>query len=194
MSEAPTLYFVTHADVVIDPSVAVTDWPLSDLGRRRMAALAAGPWIWRLAALYCSSERKARDGAAVLAGLTGLMPIERPDLGENDRTATGYLPPAEFQATADAFFAEPDASVRGWARAVDEQARIVAALEAILVESAGDVAVVSHGAVGALALAHYLGRPISRDLDQPGAAGGNYFALSIASRAILHGWRPVDPA
>jgi broad specificity phosphatase PhoE len=194
VTDGPSLYFITHADVVIDPSVAITDWPLSDAGRRRMAVLASGPWIWRVSALYCSAERKARDGAAVLAGLTGLTPVERADLGENDRSATGYLPPEDFQRTADLFFAEPNTSVRGWARAADEQARIVAALEAIMRETAGDVAVVSHGAVGALALAHYLGRPISRDFDQPGSAGGNYFALSIPRRAVLHGWRPVDPS
>ena len=110
------------------------------------------------------------------------------------RSSTGYLPPAEFQAAADAFFAEPDMRFRGWARAVDEQARIVAALEAVMAEASGPVAVVSHGAVGALALAHYLGQPISRELDQPGAAGGNFFALSIVPRRVLHGWRPIDPS
>jgi broad specificity phosphatase PhoE len=158
-----------------------------------MASLAASPWLWRLTALYTSTERKARDGAAVLGGLTGLAPIERADLGENDRSATGYLPPDAFQAAADAFFAAPETSVRGWARAVDEQARIVAALEAVMGQATGDRAVVSHGAVGALALAHYLGEPISRDLEQPGTAGGNYFALSMPRRSVLHGWCPVDP-
>ena len=193
MSDGPVLYFITHPDVVIDPAVPITDWPLSPRGRTRMAALASAPWIWGLSALYCSTERKARDGAAILSGLCGLTPVEREDLSENDRSSTGYLPPEEFQATADAFFAEPDVSTRGWARAVDEQARIVAALEAVMAQATGAVAVVSHGAVGALALAHYLGEPISRALDQPGTAGGNFFALSIPRRAVLHGWRPVDP-
>lgn len=194
MSDGPVLYFITHPDVVIDPAVAITDWPLSPRGRTRMAALASAPWIWGLLALYCSTERKARDGAAVLSGLCGLKPVERADLGENDRSSTGYLPPAEFQAAADGFFAEPEESVRGWARAVDEQARIVAALEAVMAEASGSVAVVSHGAVGAMALAWYLGQPISRALDQPGSAGGNFFALSMPKRAVLHGWRPIDPS
>lgn len=194
MSGGPVLYFITHPDVVIDPAVAITDWPLSSRGRCRMAALASAPWIWGLSALYCSTERKARDAADILHGICGRAPIVRADLGENDRSATGYLPPAEFQATADAFFAEPETRVRGWARAVDEQARIVAALEAVMADASGSVAVVSHGAVGALALAQYLGRPISRALDQPGSAGGNFFALSIVQRAVLHSWRTIDPA
>ena len=42
-------------------------------------------------------------------------------LHENDRSATGYLPPNQFEAMADRFFAEPQASVLGWERAVDAQ-------------------------------------------------------------------------
>ena len=194
MNDGPFLYFITHPDVVIDPAVPITEWPLSPRGRTRMAALASAPWIWGLSALYCSTERKARDGAAMLSSMTGLASVERMDLGENDRSSTGYLPPSDFQATAAAFFAEPEVSIRGWARAVDEQARIVAALDAVVAEACGSVAVVSHGAVGALALAHFLGQPSSRALDQPGATGGNYFALSIPRRQVLYGWRPVDPS
>ena len=47
----------------------------------------------------------------MLAAALRLTPIIRADLGENDRSATGYLPKAEFEAMADAFFARPDESV-----------------------------------------------------------------------------------
>ena len=184
-------YFITHPDVVIDPSVPITEWPLSPRGRERMTRCCERPWVTGLAALYASAERKALDGAEILSAATGLPVRVRPDLGENDRSATGYLPPAEFEATADRFFAEPEASVRGWARAVDEQRRVLAAVEAVISETAGDVAVVSHGAVGALLLAHLLGQPISRRLDQPGTGGGNCFAFDTASRQVIHGWQPI---
>lgn len=185
--------FVTHPEVVIDPAVAITEWPLSARGRERMRRCCDLPWVAGLTALYASAERKALDGAEMLSAATGL-PVEiRAELGENDRSATGYLPPAEFEATADRFFAEPEASVRGWARAVDEQRRIVGAVEAVVGEApgAGGIAVVSHGAVGALLLAHLLGQPISRRLDQPGRGGGNVFAFDAASRRVLHGWQPI---
>ena len=184
-------YFITHPDVVIDPSVPITEWPLSPRGRERMTRCCERPWVTGLAALYASAERKALDGAEILSAATGLPVRVRPDLSENDRSATGYLPPAEFEATADRFFAEPEASVRGWARAVDEQRRVLAAVEAVISETAGDVAVVSHGAVGALLLAHLLGQPISRRLDQPGTGGGNCFAFDTASRQVIHGWQPI---
>ena len=47
--------------------------------------------------------------------MISLLPVEvRPDIHENDRSAPGYLPREEFEAVADTFFADLDASVRGW--------------------------------------------------------------------------------
>lgn len=194
MSPDRTVRFITHPNVVIDPAVPVTEWPLSARGRERMQACCALPWVGGLTALYSSAERKALDGAAILSEATGLEVGIRDGLGENDRSATGYLPPVEFEATADRFFAKPAASVRGWARAVDEQRRIVATVEAVIAESPGEggIAIVSHGAVGALLLAHLLGQPISRRFDQPANGGGNVFAFEAGSRALIHGWQPID--
>ncbi len=190
-----SLYFITHPDVVIDPTVLVDEWPLSPRGIDRMRCLAEALWLPRVAVLACSTERKARDGAGVLAARLELEPMVRADLAENDRSATGYLPEDEFQTTVDRFFAEPDTAVRGWAPARQEQSRIVAALESVIAESAdsGDIAIVAHGAVGALSLAHYLRRPISREFGQPGRTGGHYYRLALDGRTIVHGWRPIDP-
>jgi broad specificity phosphatase PhoE len=188
------LYFISHPEAAIDPSVPITEWPLSAAGRERMIRCCDKPWVDRLSALYSSAERKALDGAEILSAVTGLAVRVRPDLGENDRSATGYLPPSEFEATADRFFAEPETSVRGWAPAADEQRRIAAAVEAVIAEAPGqgDIAVVSHGAVGALLLAHLLGAPIGRRFDQPRNGGGNVFAVDVATGTLLHGWQPID--
>lgn len=32
----PTVFFITHPDVAIDPAVAVPDWPLNGRGEERM--------------------------------------------------------------------------------------------------------------------------------------------------------------
>ena len=117
------VHFITHPDVVIDPAVPVPDWPLSERGRARMAAALGAPWVSGIRAIHCSTEQKAIDGAAMLAGHLGLPFATHADLGENDRSATGYLPRVEFEATADLFFAHPTESIRGWDRAVDAQAQ-----------------------------------------------------------------------
>src|ERR671922_1330828 len=105
------IYFVTHPDVVIDPTVPVPRWPLSERGVERMRRLLGRPWIAQLGAIYCSMEQKAIDGAAIVSHATGLPFQQLATLGENDRSATGYLPAAEFQTTADEFFARPHDSV-----------------------------------------------------------------------------------
>lgn len=188
------IHFITHPDVVIDPAVPVPQWPLSARGRARMQAALRQPWVGAITAVHCSTEQKAIDGAALLAGALGLDFATHADLGENDRSATGYLPRPEFEALADAFFAQPTDSVRGWERAVDAQRRVVGAVDRVLglPRGAGDVAIVAHGAVGALLLCALRGIAISRAHDQPPGAGGYRFAFDATSRAVLHGWELID--
>ena len=144
--------------------------------------------------MWCSTERKARDGAQILTENLSLPVTELADLGENDRSATGYLLRTEFEAMADQFFAHPEQSVHGWERAVDAQCRIVAAVEEVLAAASnrGDVAIISHGGVGTLLLCHLRGCPIDREHDQPTNNGGNYYAFGVESRHLHHGWRPID--
>jgi broad specificity phosphatase PhoE len=192
------VHFITHPEVVIDPTMPVPNWPLSPVGRERMRRAALEqPWLRDVRALFSSAERKARDAASLIAEHLSLQPAIIGDLGENDRSVTGYLPRREFEAVADEFFARPEESVRGWERAVDAQCRIVAAVEcAIALASAeGDIAIVSHGGVGALLLCYLKGVPIVRTEDQPGGGGGCVYSFDAASRRLLCGWRRIeDPA
>ena len=111
---------------------------------------------------------------------------------ENDRSATGFLPPREFEATADRFFAEPYRSVRGWERAIDAQARIAKAVDAALAEKpAHDTLFVGHGAVGTLLYCRLAGVPISRCHDQP-RGGGNWFRFDTLARRVDGRWRPIE--
>ena len=192
------IHFITHPEVVIDPATPVPDWPLSSVGRERMQRTVLEQlWLRDVRALFSSAERKARDAAAIIAEHLCLQPAVIEGLGENDRSATGYLPRREFEAVADEFFARPQQSVRGWERAADAQCRIVAAVEhaIALAPAEGDIAIVSHGGVGALLLCHLKRVPIARTEDQPGDGGGCVYSFDAASRRLLHGWRRIeDPA
>ena len=183
--------FLTHAEVEIDPGVAVPDWGLSEAGRARHEAFAVGAPAF--GAVFSSTERKAKEGAAPVAERLGLEVRTRAALGENDRSATGYLPKPEFEATADRFFAEPDASVRGWERARDAQARIVSAIRDAVAETRpeGDVLIVAHGEVGALLRCHLLGRDITRADDQPHPGGGCWYAFPASMDVGPTPWRAI---
>jgi len=161
-----------------------------------MQAMTAFPWAKEVRLVFASGERKAQDGAQILAdglGFGGYNVID--DLGETDRSATGYLPKEEFEATVDAFFAQPQTSVRGWEPAVDAQARIIRAVKQIVSQTSeeGVLAIVGHGGTGTLLYCHLAGLPISRRHEQPATNGGNWFAFAPTSRKLLHaGWRSID--
>ena len=185
-----TLYFITHPNVVVSRDVPVPRWPLSELGKQRMRAGLRQPWVKDIGAIYCSTEQKAIDGAEILAAHLSLPFSTIEELGENDRSATGFLPPDEFERVADQFFARPHESVRGWERAIDAQARIVQAVERI--QHDATVAIVSHGAVGTLLYCHLAGEPIARRWDQPPNGGGNYYRFTLSPRGTDGWWRPFD--
>jgi hypothetical protein len=131
------------------------------------------------------------DMAELLAGHLGLSYVTRADLGENDRSATGYLPREEFEATADLFFKHPDRSVRGWEPARAAQARIVGAIDDISKAAPHvNMAVVAHGGVGALLLCRLKGVPISRAEDQPGEGGRQLFRISAGRPLTTAGVAP----
>ncbi|MBL8587774.1 MAG: histidine phosphatase family protein [Methylobacteriaceae bacterium] len=186
--------YLTHPQVRIDPATPVPDWGLSDIGRARAAIAAAQGWTAGLSRIVASAERKAVETAEILAAPRRLSVEIRPAMHENDRSATGFLPPAEFETVADAFFAAPTRSVRGWERAVDAQARIVAEVDAALADHrAGDVAFVGHGGVGTLLWCALAGELIDRRYDQF-AGGGCLFSFDIATRRVQGGWRRIEDA
>lgn len=185
--------YITHPQVEIDPAVPVPEWGLSEIGRARARQAARSPWAAALQRIISSSETKAVETAEILAEAARLAIEVAPDSHENDRSATGFLPPPEFEQAADWFFAHPDRSFKGWERAVDAQARIVSAVTRIL--DAHDrerpIAFVGHGGVGTLLKCRLAGRPIARDRDQP-AGGGNLFAFSLADRSLTCDWTAME--
>lgn len=187
------IYFITHPDVVVDPSIPVPRWPLSERGRERMRSLLGCPWIREISAIFCSTEQKAIDGAAILAEHLGISYETVEPLGENDRSTTGYMPRDEFRKIVEEFFAHPHESVRGWERAVDAQARIVKAVNDVAARAdKATIAIVAHGGVGTLLLCHVKGVPISPTEEQPGTTGGNYFVFDCDPTKLIHGWEPID--
>lgn len=186
--------FISHPNVVVSREVPVPQWPLSSIGRNRMAASLVQPWIPDISAVYCSTEQKSIDSAEVLARHLSLNIQPVNDLGENDRSSTGFLSPEEFEQVADQFFAAPYDSVRGWETAFVAQQRIVGAVNELakVDRTSGTIAVVSHGAVGTLLYCYLSGYPISRRWDQPSNCGGNFYSFQLDPAQVFSWWKPID--
>ena len=188
------ILYACHPEVVADPATPVPRWHLSDLGLHRMRAFAAA--LPRPDAVWASTECKAVEAAGILAARFGLPVQVHAGLDENDRSSTGYLPPDRFQAAADAFFAEPEASFRGWERAVDAQARVAAAWDGIVQaqggQAPGRIVVVGHGGMGTLLMCRLAGLPISRAHDAP--RQGCFWTWDQVAGRLAHGWRRLEEA
>lgn len=185
--------FITHPEVVIEPDVPVPDWRLSEIGRRRMALISAALADSGAAAVWSSAERKARDGAEILAQNLSLPHRELVGLGENDRSATGYVPQPEFGRIAARFFANPAESILGWETALAAQARIVAAIDTITAEAEGELQlVVSHGGVGRLLRAHLEGVPIGAEARPGHPGGGCCMAFSGPPFRPISPWMDIE--
>ncbi|MBZ7924088.1 phosphoglycerate mutase family protein [Ensifer adhaerens] len=186
--------YVTHPQVQIDPDVPVPKWGLSAVGRERAALTASLPWVRSLGRIVSSDETKAVETAQLLADAAGTTVEIHHDMGENDRSATGFLPPPEFEKAADWFFANPTESFKGWERAIDAQTRIADAILRVLDvhDPKIPIAFVGHGGVGTLLKCRLLGAPISRAADQKGGGGGNVFAFRLADRAVACDWTPME--
>jgi broad specificity phosphatase PhoE len=191
-----SLIFITHPEVVIDPDQPITEWPLNAIGRARMERFADLLADRNVTGVYASAERKARDGAAIVAERLGLSCRMREDLGENDRSSTGFIAPPEFWEVVREFFGRPHESIRGWERAIDAQTRIVAAVNRILREEAtsGDIVIVivSHGAVGCLLTAHLQTVEIGRESRPQHPGGGCFIVIDRNSFTLTQDWRAIE--
>ena len=189
--------YVTHPQVMIDANVPVPLWGLSPAGRERALAFAARDVVPDGTMIFSSRETKAMELADILAAPIGSLVLSDHLMGENDRSATGFLPPALFEEMADRFFAEPYTSVSGWERAIDAQRRIVDAVATALASVPAGIAAVfcGHGAVGTLLKCHVGHRPITRSEDQSRHAdpgGGNCFSFDLLAMQLGCDWTAME--
>lgn len=189
-----TIRYLSHPQVLIDPMRDVRQWSLNEVGRARVLALAARRGrLSHTVRVVSSEETKAIETATPLAAALGIAPELRPKMHENDRSATGFLPPAEFEAVADQFFAHPDVSIRGWETAAAAQRRIMAELDACLTgPQDGDVLIVGHGGVGTLLFCALSGIKIDRRFDQGPCGGGCWFEFDLHERKPQQGWQMME--
>lgn len=193
-----TIRYLTHPQVLIDPARAVPDWSLSPVGAARVAALAARPGaLSGTRTVISSAETKALETARPLATALGAVLEIRPRMHENDRSATGLLAPDQFEEMADAFFAHPGTSIRGWETADAAQKRILDEVMACLGDgSEGDLLFVGHGGVGTLLFCALSGLAIDRRHDQGPGGGGCWFQFGGTRGkpvgAPLRGWQPME--
>ena len=59
-----TVFYITHPDVLIDPAVAVPEWPLNARGRARMHKMLDQNWVAGIVHVASSTERPRNDSSS----------------------------------------------------------------------------------------------------------------------------------
>lgn len=153
----PLLVLVKHSMPAVTAAVAARDWPLSTEGKRRCDWLANALQPFQPAALYSSTEPKARETAELVGTSLGVAVRCVDGLQENDRTNFPYLRrAADFEQRIRAFIDSPDERLIGKETANEALARFGAAVAGIIAEHPGEtVCIVAHGTVISLFAAHF---------------------------------------
>jgi len=146
-----------------DPELSVEGYQQAE----RLAQYLASESI---AAIFVSPLKRALQTAAPLARRLGVTPVVVDDVAEFDRTSNEYIPMEELQATNDPRWQK---LIDGVWDSTDEtqdqfKDRVVGAFEKIIEQnSSTSVAVVCHGGVINLYLAHILGVQTQRGFFYP---------------------------
>ena len=156
---ARVLILVRHSLPEIDPGRPAAEWPLSQEGRRRSRLLAGRLTGYDLAAIVASREPKAAETGRIVAETLDLPFETAADLHEHERQHEPFFASQEaFRARVMRLLAQPEAPLFGRETGDEARQRFAAALEAVLTNHPrGNLAVVTHGTVLALFLAHAAG-------------------------------------
>jgi broad specificity phosphatase PhoE len=185
------IYFITHPEVTIDPAVKIPDWNLSEVGILRAQHMLNQPWISTIQTIFSSEERKAHQTAEIIAQHLQQQVFTDSQLGEIDRSASGFIPEPEFNMVVSQFFARPQQNIRGWEKATHAQERISRTFQTIIdTHPNQNIAIVSHGGVGGLLVCHLKKVPIHQRYTSPRL--GSYFVYDSDEKVMAQEWRSID--
>lgn len=183
------LIYISHPETEADAEVPVAQWPLAGQGISRAITLSRRNWPGKAWRAIASGEAKAQQTAKILFP-SGFETWN--ELGEIDRSATGWLEAEDHAEQMRLFYEEPHESARGWERAVDARARMEAAVRRIWM-AGRDTVLVGHGTVGTLLWSALLKSGIDQRHHQS-SNGQGWMAESFGPGAWrpIHGWRPFE--
>lgn len=153
------LILIKHARPEIEPDVVPSRWNLAEMSRASCTALAAKLALHSPAILLTSVEPKAQQTAELLAAELSIPTEAAEGFHEHDRDDVPHMQTREFLSLMAMVFKQPHRHVLGRESADQASERFLKAIDAALTNHpAGNIGVVSHGMVIALAIAYHTGQ------------------------------------
>jgi len=145
------LILIKHSKPLVQPEVPSHEWPLSDEGRARCAALAERVKPHAPAVIVASEEPKATETGRIVAEMLGVPFETAPGLHEHDRSNVPHMASRDFISYVALLFQQPDKLVLGQETASEAFRRFSAAIDQVIARHPeGNIAIVTHGTVLAL--------------------------------------------
>ncbi len=167
--ETTTLLFIRHGETDWNAEgrwQGHTDTPLNDTGRRQAQLLAQRLRAWPISAIYCSDLQRAAETAAILGEKIGKKPVALEAWRERHVGQFAGLTGRDIRERHPDVWARMTKGyldVPGGESSRAVQQRVSGALETLLRQHSGEtVAVVSHGGILRIVVAHVLELPLKQ--------------------------------
>jgi len=150
------LILIKHAMPQIDTTKSSRDWILSPEGRQSCRPLAEKIQPYAPLQMITSDEPKAHDTGKIAADHLNIPCTTRPNLHEHDRVGVPFISDkTKWHATIQTFFVQPNDLIFGNETATQAKDRFTNALNQVLTEFTGTLAIATHGTVISLFVAHH---------------------------------------
>jgi broad specificity phosphatase PhoE len=169
------LILIRHSQTQQQKDVNSHQWQLTDTGREHCQILAEQLRPYAISRIFTSEEPKAYLTGQLVADVLNVPCESSPDLHETKRETVGYFEHiADFEVAVEAAMLEPDKLLFGEETFTDARKRLSNQVDTLLQQYPDEtLAIVSHGTVLAIYLAHLSGNGaigIWRSLDMPAYA------------------------
>ena len=180
------LIVIRHSQTRQQPNVNSHEWQLTDEGRKRCQVLAEELRPYAIDRVITSEEPKAALTGQLVAGGLAIAGDTAPNLHETKRETVGYFErEADFKASVQAAMTEPDKLLFGEETFTAARERFSKQLDTLLEQYPDEtLAVVTHGTVMALYLAHLSEQDVVslwNSLDMPAYA---VIMVSLAQKQV----------
>lgn len=152
------LLLIRHSLPVVTGEQPASRWLLSAEGRRRCEGLAELLAAHHLSTIVTSTEPKAIETGEIVGKRLGIPIESAPNLHEHERPGTDLETVEQFEAKVARLLENPSEPVFGAETGDEARERFSAAVDQVVKQHpAGNLAIVSHGTVMTLYLAHVAG-------------------------------------
>ena len=144
------LLLIRHSQSQAEPDVPAKNWCLSADGRRRCENMAKKVATYAPQQIITSREPKAAETGQLIAASLTIPFSTAENLHEHERDNLPFLSQDEFNSSIKCLYDHPDQLVMGDETAEQASARFDTAVQSVLLENSGSIAIVAHGTVMSL--------------------------------------------